>query len=441
MIRRLALLLSVALALAAAGPVRAQDGVTDKTIVIGQSAAFSGPAAQLGIQLRSGAKLWLDHVNAQRRHPRPPDRTAHARRQVRVGARRGEHEEAHQRGPRVRAVRVRRHADFAGEHADLHRGARSVRRRRSPAPSCCEPPFNRYIFNVRASYYDETEAIVEHLTRIGARKIAVFHQADSYGQAGLDGTTRALAKRNMKVHSLGTVERNTTNVADAVKAIDASQPDAVVMISAYTSTAEFVKQMKKKGSLASFYTVSFVGSKALADALGKEGHGVTISQVVPFPWSPLTPIVKEYLDLAKKSKDFEVNFSSLEGFIAAKVLTEGLRRAGKDLTRERFVAALEGITNLDLGGFGVVLLGEEPQCIALRRPRDDRARREIRSLKRSERRGMTRLLRCTFFESQSRAPRPRRRVRDGVDDGQSGAPLRGGRAGRASKSWKQRMSC
>ena len=80
---------------------------------------------------------------------------------------------------------------------------------------------------------------------------------------------------------------------------------------------------------------------------------MTISQVVPFPWSPLTPIVKEYLDLAKKSGNVEVNFSSLEGFIAAKVLTEGLRRAGKDLTRERFVAALENITNLDLGGFGV----------------------------------------------------------------------------------------
>jgi branched-chain amino acid transport system substrate-binding protein len=125
------------------------------------------------------------------------------------------------------------------------------------------------------------------------------------------------------------------------------------MISQYTSTAEFVRQMKKGESLASFYTVSFVGSKALADALGKEGHGVTISQVVPFPWSPLTPIVKEYLDLAKKSGTVEVNFSSLEGFISAKVLTEGLRRAGRDLTRERFIAALENTTNLDLGGFGV----------------------------------------------------------------------------------------
>jgi ABC-type branched-subunit amino acid transport system substrate-binding protein len=218
-------------------------------------------------------------------------------------------------------------------------------------------PFNRYVFNVRASYYDETEAIVEHLTRIGARKIAVFHQADSFGQAGLDGTTRALAKRGLKVHSAGTVERNTTNVADAVKSIHGTEPDAVVMISAYGSIAEFVRQMKKSGSLASFYTVSFVGSKALADALGAAGHGVMISQVVPFPWSPLTPVVREYLDLAKRAGNIEVNFSTLEGFLAAKVLTEGLRRAGRELTRERFVAALESINSLDLGGFGVTFSG------------------------------------------------------------------------------------
>jgi branched-chain amino acid transport system substrate-binding protein len=352
MIRRLALLLSLALAVVAAGPIHAQDGVTDKTVVIGQSAAFSGPAAQLGIQMRAGAKLWLDHVNnAGGIHGR----------QIELRTRDDKYESTLAAENTKRLINDDRvFALFAYVGTPTSQASMPIlTEARVPfigaftGAELLRAPFNRYIFNVRASYYDETEAIVEHLTRIGARKIAVFHQADSYGQAGLDGTTRALTKRNLKVHSLGTVERNTTNVAEAVKAIDASQPDAVVMISAYTSTAEFVRQMKKAGSLASFYTVSFVGSKALADALGKEGHGVTISQVVPFPWSPLTPIVKEYLDLAKKSRDFEVNFSSLEGFIAAKVLTEGLRRTGRDLTRERFVAALEGITNLDLGGFGV----------------------------------------------------------------------------------------
>lgn len=352
MIRRLALLLSVLASVVAAGPVRAQDGVTEKSVVIGQSAAFSGPAAQLGIQMRSGAKLWIDHVNATGGiHGRQIDlRTRDDKYESALAA---ENTKKLINEDRVFALFAYVGTPTSQASMPIFTEARVPFIGAFTGAELLRSPFNRYIFNVRASYYDETEAIVEHLTRIGAKKIAVFHQADSYGQAGLDGTTRALTKRNMKVHSLGTVERNTTNVADAVKAIDASQPDAVVMISAYTSTAEFVRQMKKSGSLASFYTVSFVGSKALADALGKEGHGVTISQVVPFPWSPLTPVVKEYLDLAKKSKEFEVNFSSLEGFIAAKVLTEGLRRTGKELTRERFVAALEGITNLDLGGFGV----------------------------------------------------------------------------------------
>ena len=352
MIRQIGMLVSFALAIAAAAPASAQEGVTDKTVVIGQSAAFSGPAAQLGIQMRSGAKLWIDHVNAIGGiHGRQIElRTRDDQYESKLAA---ENTRKFINEDRVFALFAYVGTPTSQASMPIFTEARVPFIGAFTGAELLRSPFNRYIFNIRASYYDETEAIVEHLTRIGARKIAVFHQADSYGQAGLDGTTRALTKRNMKVHALGTVERNTVNVSEAVKTIHASQPDAVVMISQYTSTAEFVRQMKKSESLASFYTVSFVGSKALADALGKEGHGVTISQVVPFPWSPLTPIVKEYLDLAKKSGNVEVNFSSLEGFISAKVLTEGLKRAGKDLTRERFVAALEGITNLDLGGFGV----------------------------------------------------------------------------------------
>lgn len=350
MVRRFATLAVLALALA--GPARAQDGLSDKSIVLGQSAAMSGPAAQLGIQMRAGAKLWFDHVNAQ---------GGINGRQIELRTRDDKYE------PSLAAENTRRFINedrvfalFAYVGTPTSQASLPIfTEARVPfvAPftgaELLRAPFNRYVFNVRASYYDETEAIVEHLTRIGARRIAVLHQADAYGQAGLDGTTRALAKRNLKVHALGAVERNTSNVAEAVKAIHASQPDAVVMISAYGATAEFVRQMKKQGSLASFYTVSFVGSKALADALGNEGHGVTISQVVPFPWSPLTPVVREYLDLAKRTNGFEVNFSSLEGFLGAKVMTEGLRRAGRELSRERFIAAMEGMTNVDVGGFGI----------------------------------------------------------------------------------------
>ena len=141
-------------------------------------------------------------------------------------------------------------------------------------------------------------------------------------------------------------------VDKAVKEIVPKLPDAVVMVSAYKSIAAFVRAAKKAGYAGQFYNVSFVGSKALADELGKDGTGVAISQVVPFPWSQKTPLVKEFTVLAAKSKA-DVNFSSLEGFIVAKVFTEGLKRTGKDLTREKFIAAMEGMDNVDVGGFNV----------------------------------------------------------------------------------------
>jgi len=212
---------------------------------------------------------------------------------------------------------------------------------------------NRYVFHVRASYYDETEKIVEQVVSTGGKKISVFYQNDAYGEAGRKGVELALERRKMKIHSSGTVERNTVKVEDAVKAISSSEPDAVVMVSAYTSCAEFIRQMKKVGSGATFYNVSFVGAKALADALGADGSGVAISQVVPFPWGTSVPVVKDYQALAKKAGLTDYNFSAMEGFLTAKVMVEGLKRAGKSPTREGLVDALEGMRDVDLGGFYV----------------------------------------------------------------------------------------
>jgi ABC-type branched-subunit amino acid transport system substrate-binding protein len=163
----------------------------------------------------------------------------------------------------------------------------------------------------------------------------------------------AMDKRNMKIIALGKVERNTIKVEDAVKTIDAVQPDGVIMISAYTSIAEFVRQMKKAGSTTQFHNVSFVGSTALADALKDDGFGVAISQVVPFPWGPEVHVVKEYQVILAKAGHTDYNFSSLEGFIVGKVMVEALKRSGKNLTREKLIDALEGMNNEDLGDFVV----------------------------------------------------------------------------------------
>jgi ABC-type branched-subunit amino acid transport system substrate-binding protein len=329
----------------------AQDGITPTSILIGQSAAFTGPAAQLGIQMRDGAKLWLDYVNAQ---------GGVNGRRIELKSRDDKYESklaAENTKKLIEEDRVFVLFAYVGTPTSqaslpIFTAAKVPFVGPFTGAELLRAPFNRYIFNVRASYYDETEKIVDHLARTGVKRFAVFYQNDAYGQAGLEGVKRALARRNMQPMALGTVERNTTNVAEAVKTINAAEPEATVMISAYTSVAEFVKQMKKAGSISQFFNVSFVGSKALAEALGSEGRGVMISQVVPYPWSPMVPIVKEYLEFAKRG-NVDVNYSSLEGFIAAKVLVEGLRRAGKDPTREKFVAAMESISNLEIGGFQV----------------------------------------------------------------------------------------
>src|SRR5262252_4169517 len=315
-------------------------GVTSRSILLGQSAALSGPAAQLGIQMNIGTKAYFDYVNAEGG----------------VFGRKSELKTLDDRYEAnlcidntkklIQEDRVFALVSYVGTPTTVaampifteakvpligpFTGAESLRN-----------PVTRYIFNVRASYYDETEKIVEQLVSTGNHKIAVFYQDDAYGQAGLKGVQLAMDKRNMKIAALGKVERNTVKVEDAVKVINAAQPDGVVMISAYTSIAQFVREMRAAGSKTQFYNVSFVGSTALADALGDEGYGVAISQVVPFPWGS-SVVVKQYKEILTAAGHADFNFSSLEGFIVGKVMVEALKRAGPELTRPKLIVALEG---------------------------------------------------------------------------------------------------
>jgi ABC-type branched-subunit amino acid transport system substrate-binding protein len=346
MVKRLIMMLAAALSQAALA-----QGVTHDRILLGQAAVFSGPAAQLGIQMRNGIKAYFDHVNEKG--------GVHGRRLELITE--DDFYEA-SRAPAASRKLIEEHRVFAllgyvgtptgVVHLPVVTQAKVPLVGMFTGAEALRVPFNRYVFHVRASYYDETEAIVEQVVSTGGKNIAVFYQDDAYGQAGLKGVEIAMTKRNMKISALGTVERNTTKVEGAVKSINAAKPDAVVMISAYTSCAEFIRQMKRAGSGTTFYNVSFVGSKALADALGNEGPGVAISQVVPFPWGAAVPVVREYQNLSKKAGFTDYNFSAIEGFLGAKVLVEGLRRAGRDLTREKFIDTMEKL-DVDLGGFYV----------------------------------------------------------------------------------------
>ena len=338
------------LALGVAGSAIAQ-GVTDSQIVLGQSVALSGPAQQLGLDMQLGATLYFNQVNARggvhgRKIVLKTLDDGYEATRAAENTRKLIHDEkvfalfGYVGTPTSQAslpIFTEAKVPFVGPFT----GAELLR-----------TPVNPYIFNVRASYYDETEAIVQHLTAMSVNRIAVFYQNDSYGQAGLAGVERALKKRNLEVVAKGTVERNTVEVKKAIEEINKAKPQAVVMISAYKSCAAFIKDMKKVGANPTFWNVSFVGSKALAKELDKEGRGVQISQVVPFPWDGSVPVVKEYQRLIAEAKG-EPGFGTLEGYIAAKVMVEGLRRAGKRLDRDGFIRAMESIQDYDVGGFKV----------------------------------------------------------------------------------------
>lgn len=335
---------SVSLAL----PAFAQE----KRIVLGQSAAFTGPAAELGIQMNRGARVFFDALNAS------GGVNGHT---VELRTLDDGYEPERCKANTEKFIKDNVFALFGYVGTPTCVAALPlVNESKIPffgpftGAEALRDPFSKNIFHLRASYYDETALIVKQLTQLNVKRIAVFHQNDAYGKAGLDGVTRALKPLNLTPASLGTVERNSVDVAGAVQSIMAGKPEAIVQIGAYKACAAFIRQARKAGYGGQFYNVSFVGTQALADELGKEGNGVVISQVMPFPFSTTMAISREYLDaVGKAGGDAKPNYSSMEGYLAAKVFTEGLRRAGRNPSRDQFIAALESVQNTNIGGFHV----------------------------------------------------------------------------------------
>jgi ABC-type branched-subunit amino acid transport system substrate-binding protein len=326
---------------------------SQNTIVLGQSAPFSGPASALGEQFRKGALLQFDRVNAH-------------------GGVGGRHIDLQSLDdgyePDRCAANTKKHIErdvvalfgYIGTPTSLAALPLAVNAKLPfiapfTGAQALREPFNRQAFHLRASYFDETAEIVKQLIAVGIRRIGVFYQNDSYGKAGLEGVTRALKPHNLTTTGLGTVERNTVDVDAAVKAILAEKPDAIVQVSAYRACAAFIRAARKAGFGGTFYNVSFVGTQALARELGVDARGVVVSQVMPFPFNGLTPLSGEYLAAGRSAEGekFDPNYSSMEGFVAAKMFVEAARRAGKNLSADGLVGALESMHDFNLGGFFV----------------------------------------------------------------------------------------
>jgi ABC-type branched-subunit amino acid transport system substrate-binding protein len=336
-------------------PEAVSSGVTEREILLGSSLALKGHASFLGTQTFRGAMSYLNHVNEHGGvHGRtikviayddsydPPMCMANTQKLIisdqvfalfcYVGT-----PTTVKVLPMIEEVRIPLLGMFTGANA-------------------LREPFNRYLINVRASYYQETGAAVRHLIDdLELRKIAVFYQYDAYGFDGLTGTELALKRFNLAPVAGGSYNRGTLDVQEGLNKIMASGAEAVVMIGTYDPCATFIRLAHERGFNPLFYLVSFVGADELARRLeNQKGITVIMSQVVPppdrqDPSSLLTGEVGYVTLLRRYFPEDQPNFVGFEGFINARVLVEGLNRAGADLTRETFINAIESIRDLSLG--------------------------------------------------------------------------------------------
>ena len=346
---------------ATAGPAEAEDvtgtdpdkqGIFEDHVLFGQSAAFSGPAQELGKNMRRGIEAAFAEANLNGG----------------IGGRRLELvslDDAYE--PEAAVTNTQRLISEEGVFALIGAVGTPTSRSATPVAAAAGTPYVapftgaaflrdpqwRNVVNLRASYNQETEEIVARLIADrGAERIAVMFQDDSFGRAGYRGVLEALDRRDMEPVAIGLYPRNTTAVRTALLDLQQGDPDAVVLVGAYEPVAALIAWARHLGKDWTFVTISFVGSNALAEELGPVGAGVFVTQVVPFPIDDSLPLVASYLQaLAAYDSAAAPGFVSLEGYLAGRMAIVGLQRCGSDLTRSCFLDSLLHGDEIDIDGF------------------------------------------------------------------------------------------
>lgn len=334
-------------------------GVTDNSILIGSCSPLDGPTRFLGSQTVLGAQTYLHSINDNggiygRKlqllafdDGYDPDRApACFKRMVKEGV--------FALGFFVGTPTAKVYVPMAQEEkipvVGLFTGAQIL-----------YEPLKHYIINVRASYFDETREQVDKLWDVNVRKIGVIYQDDAFGKTVLDGVKLALQKHNSAPVALGTFARNTVDIDEGLKTVMAAKPQAVVVVGPYSPVAAVVKKAHTSGWRPQFLTVSFVGTEEFIKEAGADAEGTIITQVVPpYDRTDYATVGLYRQSLGKYYPDSRPNFVSFEGFVDAMVLVEGLKRAGKDLTRENFIAAIESIHSMNIGMGSKLLLDYGP---------------------------------------------------------------------------------
>jgi branched-chain amino acid transport system substrate-binding protein len=336
----------------AGSAVAADPGVTNDTVVIGQSCALTGPLAEFGRDVVAGTQAYLAQVNARG--------GVHGR-QIKIVTLDDGYASQRTSENVKRLIEVERVFLLYNIMGTPNNSAILPLIEQSRIPHVApftgadnvRVPANPLIFNVRASYVNEAEKIVEHMATVGVNRIGVVYQNNAFGKAGLAGIENAMAKRGLKVIVSASVENDASDSAKAVQAIAKADPVAVAVMTAGKPSFEFIKGYNAAHKGTPLYALSVLGTQSTVNALGADGVGVAVAQVVPFPWNSTIPIVNEYQKAMAKAGHKELSFLSLEAYINIKVTVEALKRAGKNLTRERFITAMESMRDVDLGGYVV----------------------------------------------------------------------------------------
>lgn len=348
-IRRLLALAS--LSLASMNGATAEVGVTAGAILIGQTGVFSGPVAEPALQYRAGAQLHFDEINAK---------GGIAGRRIKLVSYDDKFD------PKLAAENTKKLLDedkvfalfgYIGTGATVA-SLPQINAHRAPVVGALsgsdglrDPKLN-LVFHTRASYGAETDKMVEQLKTTGVKSIAIVYQDDPFGKAGLKSAQGAFERRGAKPNMESPIDMDKLDaLGPTVAQVAQSAPDAIIMITAGKASTAFIREYLKTGARPQFFGVSVLSAKALLADLGADAHGIVIAQVVPSPLRASYRISKEFTAAASRAGSRDTTYNSLEGYITAKVFVEALRRAGKDLTREKLIAALESMSNYDLGGF------------------------------------------------------------------------------------------
>ncbi len=328
-------------------PAQAQ-GVSADTVTLGHSGALSGPLAELNRDYLSGANLYFERLNRQG--------GVHGRKIRLVTL-----DDAYD--PERAAANVRTLIERENVLALFACFGTGPSQRSIPIATQAKVPFfapytgadglrephNPLVFHLRASYGREIAAMVEHLTNLGITSIGVVHHADPFGQAGLNAANAALSARGLKPAVVAPIASSGADAAQTVKQVASANPAALILVTAGNSSPAFLKALQASNARPMVYGLSVISSRQLIRELGEQAHGLVIAQVVPSPFRLDYPVVREYRQAADRAGQ-DYSYTALEGWLAAKTFVEALRRAGRDVNRERLLAALKDLDDWDAGG-------------------------------------------------------------------------------------------